>query len=488
MKDLKKVLAGLTALTLTAGLTACGGSGNGSGNTAEETTTTAETTTAKTVAVNTETLKAEEEDVLADVMSQLQDVELENKTVKWLAHYDINPSSNGASKSVGLEMFEKKYGGKIEWVPTTWNSRFDDLSTKVLGGDGVDIFPGDDTANYPKGIVNGMFQPIDDYVDLNSAIWQSTKSAMELVKFGDKHFEFVTDVQPETVVVYNKATIEANGFDDPWELYEKGEWNWDTFKGMLLDFVDIDSDQWGLDGYWNEKALLLSAGVPFVSTNSEGGLVCNINDATVENAMNFQYELFTNNLILPMEQFNWAEQPQMMGEGRQLFYIAGPYVYSADPETWSTGIDPEDLGVVPVPSPAGSDPYQVAKLVGYALCKGSANPQGAALFAECTVLGTMDERAVAISDRKALDDYGWSQEILDHNKEINELARNYPVIDLATGCSPDIASITTDGGSQIGMRAAFHGIDWATNRETIADTLIMLVDEVDQNLKAKLAE
>ena len=178
----------------------------------------------------------------------------------------------------------------------------------------------------------------------------------------------------------------------------------------------------------------------------------------------------------------------MMGEGRQLFYIAGPYVYSADPETWSTGIDPEDLGVVPVPSPAGSDPYQVAKLVGYALCKGSANPQGAALFAECTVLGTMDERAVAISDRKALDDYGWSQEILDHNKEINELARNYPVIDLATGCSPDIASITTDGGSQIGMRAAFHGIDWATNRETIADTLIMLVDEVDQNLKAKLAE
>ncbi|MGN0587113.1 MAG: ABC transporter substrate-binding protein [Oscillospiraceae bacterium] len=487
MKNIKKILAGLTALTMTAGLTACGGSENG-GDTSAETTTTAATTTAKTVAINTETLKAEEEDILADVMSDLQDVELENKTVKWLAHYDINPSSNGASKSVGLEMFEKKYGGTIEWVPTTWNTRFDDLSTKVLGGDGVDIFPGDDVANFPKGIVSGMFQPIDDYIDINSAVWQNTKTAMELVSFGGKHFEFVTDVQAETLVIYNKATIEANGLDDPWDLYEKGEWNWDTFKQMLLDFVDEDSDQWGLDGYWNEKALLLSAGVPFVGTNDEGGLVCNVNDATIESAMNFQYDLFNNGLILPMEQFNWQEQPQMMGEGRQLFYIVGSYAVSSDPETWSTGIDPEDLGLVPVPSPAGSDPYQTAKLIGYALCKGSANPQGAALFSECTLLGTMDERAAAISDRKALDDYQWSQEILDHNKEINELARKYPVIDLATGCSADIASLTTDGGSQIGLRAAFHGIDWATNRETIADTIIMLVDEVDQDLKAKLAE
>ena len=110
MNNSKKIIAGLMALSMTAGLTACGG-GDGGETTSEETTTT---TTAKTVAVNTEELKEDEETVLEDVMSQLQDVELENKTVKWLAHYDLNPGSNGASKSVGLEMFEKKYGGTIE--------------------------------------------------------------------------------------------------------------------------------------------------------------------------------------------------------------------------------------------------------------------------------------------------------------------------------------------------------------------------------------
>ena len=484
MNNSKKIFAGLMALSMMAGLTACGNNDGSSDATSEETTTT---TTAKTVAVNTEELKEDEAAALEDTMSQLQDVELENKTIKWLAHYDLNPSSNGASKSVGLEMFEKKYGGEIQYYPTTWENRFNDLSTYVLGGEGIDFFPGDDTANFPKGIVSGMFQPVDDYIDMNSAIWQNTKDAMELLNFGGKHYEFITTVTAEAVVIYNKATIEANGLDDPWDLYEAGEWNWDTFKQMLLDFVDEDSDQWGLDGFWAEKALFLSAGVPSVQS-VDGNLVCNINDATVEKAMNYQYDLYTNGLVFPREQFAWSEQPSFMGEGRQLFYICGAWTVQAAPETWSTAIDPEDLGLAPVPSPADSDPWQGATLGGYALCKGAQNPAGVALFAECQILGSNDESAVAISDRKAMDDYGWSQELIDKNKAINEIARQYPIVDLAAACSTDIASLTTDGGDTIGLRAALHGVDWATNREAIADTVIMLVDEVDQNVKAKQAE
>ena len=489
MKNTKKILAGIMALSMTAALTACGdkgGDADTNGGNAAETTAEVTTTTAKTVAINEEGLKDGEQEVLEEVMTQLQDVEMENKTVKWLAHYDLNPSTTGASKSVGLEMFEQKYGGKLEWIPTTWNSRYDDLSTQVLGGGGVDIFPGDDTANFPKGIINGMFQPVDDYIDINSAVWQNVAQGMELFKFGGKHFELVTSITPEAIVIYDKSTIEAQGFDDPWELYEKGEWNWDSFKSMLFDFVDPDSSQYGLDGYWNEKALLMSAGVPMVGLSADGGVQSNVTDPTVEKAMNFQYELNQNGCKFPKEQFSWNEQPQMLGEGAELFYIVGPYCVQAAPETWSVGVEPENLGVVPVPSPAGSDPYQGAKINGFALCKGAANPQGAALFAECNILGSKDERAIAISDRKAMDDYKWSQEIIDKMKEIEELARQYPVVEYATGCSSDIASITTDGGDQMGMRAAFDGTDWATMRETIADTLELLVNEVDQNLKAAI--
>ena len=83
-----------------------------------------------------------------------------------------------------------------------------------------------------------------------------------------------------------------------------------------------------------------------------------------------------------------------------------------------------------------------------------------------------------------MEDFKWSEELIAINKEINDLARQYPVFDLATGVSTDVASLTTDGGDEIGLRAAFHGVDWATNREEISEVIDMLVQEVDDQLVA----
>lgn len=485
MNNSKKVLTGLLALSLTAGFTACGGgTEDGGSDTAAPAVTT---TTGVTVPINTDGLTEEEVSVIEDTASKLQDVELENKEVKWLAHYTINPGTNGQSKSVALELFERKYGGTVIDYNTSYENRYNDLSTYVLGGEGIDIFPGNDVYNFPKGIISGMFQPVDNYIDMDSAIWQNSKEAMELYNFGGKHFNFVTDVTAEAFVIYNKETIDANGLDDPWELYKAGEWNWDTFKSMLNEFVDQENDQWGLDGFWAERALMLSAGVPAVGA-VDGQVVCNLNDPTLEKAMNYQYELYNAGLVFPREQFEWSQQPQMMGDGRQLFYICDTWTVDTDPETWVTQIEPENLGLAPVPSPAGSDPYQGALVEGYALCKGAANPEGAALFAECAVVAANDEGAQAIADRKRMDDAQWSEELVAIEREINELARQYPVIELASGCSNDIAAYTTEGGDTVGTRAALHGTDWASNREAIADTITMLVDEVNTELQAKIAE
>ena len=481
MRDIKKLLAGAMALTITVGLSACA-SDEGGTDAAEVTTTeAATTTTAKTVAENTETLAAEEEEALSTALSQLQDVELENKEIKWLAHYDINPGGNGASKKVELELFERKYGGSIKYYPTTWENRYNDLSTYVLGGEGVDFFPSD-TANLPKGIISGMFQPVDDYIDLDSDIWQNTAEGMKLYQFGDNYYTFVTNLRANFYIYYNTETIEANGLDDPWDLYKAGEWNWDTFKDMLQEFVDEENDQWGLDNWYNEQALLNSAGMASVVTK-DGQLTCNFNDPTFEKAMNYQYDLYNSGLTLPLEQFNWAIQPQMLGEGRQLFYIGGFWEAEGDPSVWTHGVAPENLGFVPTPSPAGSDPYQAAAVEGYVLCKGASNPEGVARFAECTIVAVNDPDSIAISERKIMDDAKWPQELIDRTNEINALAKQYPVVDLASGCSTDISTYTDSC-----VRAAFKGTDWATTREEYVDVLTMLVDEINTELQAKVAE
>lgn len=486
MKNFKKTLAGISALTLTLSMTACGGdsSSNGGSDSSADETTTVTTTTAATVELNTATLAEEDAATLEEVADkELRDVELENKTIKWLAHYDINPSTaKGDSEAVNISLFKSKYGGEIQWYSTTWNTRYSDLSTYVLGGEGIDFFPCD-TAALPKGVVSGMFQPVDDYIDLNSPLWQDVSEAMEIYNFNGKHYELVNSVTAENIVIYNKQTISEQGLDDPWELYQAGEWNWDSFEKMLEQFVDPDADQVGLDGYWNEKALLLSAGVPSVEA-VDGHLVTNLNDPTIEKAMNWMYGLYNKGLVMDMSLYDWSEQPQFMGEGKELFYIIGAWAVQSDPDTWNTKIPVENLGLAPVPSPEGSDPYQAATLDGWVICKGAANPEGVALFSECTRLANTSDDAIAIADKKAKEDFQWSDELIAINKEINELARKYPVVDLATGVSTDVASLTTDGGSQIGLRAAFHGVEWATNREEIADVVDMLVQEVDDQLTA----
>ncbi|MGN0664893.1 MAG: ABC transporter substrate-binding protein [Huintestinicola sp.] len=478
MKDMKKTFAGVSALAMAMSFTACGDSAG------SEETSQATTTTQATVEINTATVAEEDQATLDAAADQyLRDVELENKTVKWLAHYDINPSTSGNSESIPLNLFRTKYGGEVQWYSTTWDTRYSDLSTYVLGGEGIDFFPCD-TAALPKGVISGMFQPIDDYIDLNNDLWKGVGDAMEIYNFAGKHYEFVNSVSAEAVVIYNKATIEANGFDDPYDLWKSGEWNWDTFTKMLEDFCDPDADQWGLDGYWAEKALFLSAGVPSISS-VDGTLTVNLNDATVEKAMNWMYSLYTKGLVLDRALFDWAEQPQFMGEGRELFYIVGAWAVQSNPETWSTAISPDDLGLVPVPSPADSDVnYMGATLDGWVLCKGAANPEGVALLAECTRLANTNDEAIAIGDQKTKDDYGWSDELIAINKEINEAATANPVVDLATGVSTDVASITTDGGDGIGLRAALHGVEWATNRDEISEVVKVLTQEVDDQIKA----
>ncbi|MBQ5331443.1 MAG: extracellular solute-binding protein [Oscillospiraceae bacterium] len=482
MNHIKRTAAALCALSVCTALTACGGSSSDSA--AETGATTVSETTAVTVELNTATVAEEDQETLDEVADRmLRDVELENKEVKWLAHYDINPNTaSGTSESINLNLFRTKYGGSVKYYATTWNGRYSDLSTYVLGGEGIDFFPCD-TAALPKGIVSGMFQPVDEYIDIDSELWKDVKPAMEIYNFNGKHYELVNSVSAEQVVLYNKQTIEEHGFDDPWELYEEGNWNWDTFTQMLEDFVDEDNEYYGLDGWYNEKALLLSAGVPSV-TSENGRLKVNLNDPTIEKAMNWQYELNQKGLVLDLAKFDWSVNPQFMGEGKELFYLIGIWGVTGAPEVWESQIPPEQLGIAPVPSPKGSDPYQSATLDGWVICKGAANPEGVAILAECTRLANTNDEAVAIGDKKLMEDAGWSEELLAHNKEINELAAKYPVVDLATGVSTDVASLTTDGGAEIGLRAAFHGIDWATTRDTISDVVVMLVDEVDQQLES----
>lgn len=145
------------------------------GSTEDTPETTLDTvgTTAETVPINTETLASEQQEKVNEVADSLTG-ELENKTIKWMSFYDPwHPGTTGNTKPVSVELFEAKYGGEIEYYPTTWDSRFNDISTSVLGGEGIDFIAGGDLDSFPKGLQSGMIESFDAYVDWNDPLWKS---------------------------------------------------------------------------------------------------------------------------------------------------------------------------------------------------------------------------------------------------------------------------------------------------------------------------
>lgn len=472
----KKIFAGITALCLLTSFTACGSSSDdseGHGYLLEETTTT----TAVTVEVNTETLAPEEDEQMQNLADSLTG-ELDNKVVKWLSFYDPwhATGEQGNSKPVSTELFEKKYGGEIKTYTTTWANQYDDLSTMILGGEGIDIFPAAEAV--PKCVITGMTQSYDQYIDWENPLWQSVKDLNDMFEIGDSHYLMACQATAGYVVYYNKNTIEANGFDDPKELYENGEWTLDKFKEMLMAYVDTENEQYGLDGWFNCTPLYLASGTPSISL-TDGKLVNNMTDAAFERAMLYQADLNKNGLVLDKSLFDWNPQIQFIGEGKELFYIGGLYEIESAPEIWTEKFgNVEDVFFVPIPKDEDADKYYYnAEIDCYNLCKDAGNPEGAVRLMECVIASYSDENAVAINNEKHKNDYGWTDEMIEMKDEVTRLTKENPVRDIYGGMSDEVSSLVSDAVNQ-----AIQGGDWYSSRDSIYETVNAYIEDANSKI------
>lgn len=201
--------------------------------------------------------------------SELLTGELENKTVKWMSDWDINPEFEGKDVAIDLAVFQERYGAEIEYHYVPYENRYEKLAEAINSGEGIDFFYGGNLDAFPKGAVKEMFQPVDDYIDFDSPLWKDVKDFNDSAKWSDgKHYLAITRATDSCVVIYNRKTIQEAGLEDPAELYAKGEWDWDAFQNMLNKFVDPDNQKYGIDGWFFEFGLMGTTGVPgnFIGT------------------------------------------------------------------------------------------------------------------------------------------------------------------------------------------------------------------------------
>ncbi len=426
-------------------------------------------------------------DVSADVRNKIKEnvmstdllpaEELENKTIKWLATWDINPDSTGKNKPTELVAFEEKYGGKVEWIQCEHNERYEKLAQMIDSGDGVDFFYAGDMDAFPKGAIKGMFAPVDDYIDFDSPLWEYVKDVNDSLMWNDSHYCVVTQTTGDKVAcVYNKKTVEEAGLTDPAELYANGQWTWDTFHDMLKKFVDVDNQKFGIDGWWYEFGLMATTGIPAIELN-DGKLISNIAEPAMERVQNFMYDLNSSGSIaIGVGDYGWDAHPEYIGEGKLLFYPVGLYEFYMDSASWKKKYG-EDVGFVPMPKDPESDEYYVpVGMEGYCFVKGGQNPEGVARYLDCKRFAIMDEDTSILGDQQFRDDFGWTEEMIEMKKEMQELADENPFLDLSTGVSTDCGEILDTN-----LRSASRGTPWNETYDAIYATLDLMLEEANNS-------
>ncbi len=433
MNKAKRLLALAVALASTLSFAACGGS-DSSGD----------------EAVTTKPGVEMDSDKASALESAVDNIDwgepLKNTEVKWLAHYDINPT-DGKTEDPSIKLFKEKYNGSIEWVQATWQTRYTKLASLVSANDSPDMFPASDMDAFPMGAIKGMFQPIDEYIDFTNEYWKDAEESCNQFSVAGKKFVAVIDVMPNLICIYNKEVVAAEGFDDPAELYADGKWTWDAMQEMVVDFTDADAEKYGFDGFWWWNGISQTSGVPMIGIE-DGKVVNNLEDPKLQKAQDFIYDLTKAGVGFPRHLNDWSTRgstdsgSEGMGKGLTLFIPVGLY------EIEDTLANTADLGdvsagevmFVPMPSEDGSEPYMPARVDGYCLCAGAKNPEGFAAFMYCKrVASTMDEvKAIGLST--LTDDYGWTQEMIDMREECYRLARTKPVFEFYDAISTEMST------------------------------------------------
>lgn len=471
MKLSKRILAGVFALTTAMSVAACG----------------KDSSSAESSSIPIHELNEEQISTIDKFAESLPDVELANKTVQWLSHYDINPS-NGQNKSADIYIFEEKYGGELKWVQSTWDTRYDDLAKLVMAKNSPDMFPADDMDTFPMGAIRGMFQPVDDYIDFDSDIWKNTKEAADAFYFNGGHYVAVINVQPNYACIYNTACVEEAGLDDPAELFAEGKWNWDTFEEMCLDFTDADKQKYALDGYWYGNAISETCGVPLIGLK-DGKIVQNLGDPAIENIQGRMYELQKNGVVFPRSENGWAPRG---GDGNgyglatkeTLFYPMGLWGIEDDPENTKNYGDVEkgEIMFVPMPTNPEDDTYYVsARVHGFNLCKGAPNPEGFATYVMVQKYCSESEEINQIGYDQLAENYKWTEDMIEMRKTLYQMAAEHPVFDFQNGVSPDIKSTMQDV-SQASMISGGNQITWTECRETYEKGLQYYIDKENKNI------
>ncbi len=406
MNNSKRLAACALALTMVASMTACEESATvNSGNNGPTANIPVGTTQATT------TITTVDPDELAATDDEVKDLNTGSFTpsgnagvVKFLGFYDITDDQKGKEQCMIFQ--SEQYGGTIEWIsaPSDY-AYYEKLATLIAADDSPDILTYE-AMSMPYGVSKNMFEPLDDYIDKNDPLWEEMLPFIEDNVYNGKHYYFPHRVVTSFALNYNRKTIEEAGLQDPYILYQNGEWTWDAWRQMMLDFCNQDEENIG----WYATDTIATAfcnttGKALIDYAPDGTVYNNMTDPDITRAVEFLSELGRNGVLYAGQHGDWVS-PQVWApiSDKILFLGMEPewtYIAATEEIQNPSGVENDifgtvsDFAFVPFPRDPQADAYYLNNgTFGYMVAKGAKNIEGAVEFIYCNRLYETDQNII----------------------------------------------------------------------------------------------
>ncbi|MBQ6633734.1 MAG: ABC transporter substrate-binding protein [Ruminococcus sp.] len=332
-----------------------------------------------------------------------------DKELEWLSYFDINPTRADPEKRTDLTLFEQN-GGSIKYSRAGSLEKYDKLAARLLANDPPDMFWYEMKMTFPANCIKDMFQPVDDIVDFDSAMWSDVKDVAENFTLNGKHYVAPITFLPNSVITYDTEMIEAAGLDDPYELYQEGKWDWNTWYEMMEEYVqgaEGDEERYGVNG-WFAPFIFQSTGKTLIKYDAEKDeYVSNLDDPDFVRATDLLYDIQKNGYYYA----DWVGQTSDAFKKNILFYAMGPWASfgSHSPK------EGDNWAMVPIPKDPNSDTlYTTVDMNAYMWVKGSTKNDAMKCWLECAkIVYTQDEYIQTEREKFFVNNPSWTDQMYD---------------------------------------------------------------------------
>lgn len=292
----------------------------------------------------------------------------------WATHIFQEPGNSPQGDLIlkRIEDMEEQYNCSISYVSGSPEEFVTNFTTALASGmKYADVIE----ANmywYWGFLTAGYLEPLDDIQDLrlSDSTWFPTYTNVTKVdgkSYGVNWHTWYNKLPHAFHVIYfNQNILKSKNLESPYDLMEKGEWNWDNFRDLIKKADDQANGVYGLSslGHHLEMAAIRSNGAREVIQDENGQYKFGLADERTYAALEFVREIIQTDKTFDMTGYDGRTAEDFtltiksFCDGKSAFFA-----YHTDCLEFAGFLDSmeDDYGLVPFPKgPDGTSDYNSA--------------------------------------------------------------------------------------------------------------------------------